>query len=119
MSTVVFLHGIGGNRRNWHAALGAISDGYHAVAWDGRGWGEIFKDMKSQGLTDAKNLGELVSGRYQARTTSTETGSGAVTITTARGRTDTIRTGRRGTASQLRRTGRAPNRGVHTPGRGL
>ena len=37
---VVFLHGIGGNRRNWHAALGAISDGYHAVAWDGRGWGD-------------------------------------------------------------------------------
>ena len=37
---VVFLHGIGGNRRNWQAALQAISDGYHAVAWDGRGWGD-------------------------------------------------------------------------------
>ena len=37
---VVFLHGIGGNRRNWHAALAALSDGYHAAAWDGRGWGD-------------------------------------------------------------------------------
>lgn len=37
---VVFLHGIGGNRRNWHLALAALSDGYHAVAWDGRGWGD-------------------------------------------------------------------------------
>lgn len=37
---VVFLHGIGGNRRNWHAALTALSNAYHAVAWDGRGWGD-------------------------------------------------------------------------------
>lgn len=27
----------------------------------GEGWGAIFKDMKSQGLVDAKNLGTLVS----------------------------------------------------------
>lgn len=37
---VVFLHGIGGNRRNWHQALSIVSDRYHAVAWDGRGWGD-------------------------------------------------------------------------------
>lgn len=29
----------------------------------GEGWGAIFKDMKSQGLVDAKNLGTLVSKR--------------------------------------------------------
>jgi 3-oxoadipate enol-lactonase len=37
---VVFLHGIGGNRRNWRDVLLALSDRYHTVAWDGRGWGD-------------------------------------------------------------------------------
>ena len=37
---VVFLHGIGGNRRNWHEAIAALSSTYHAAAWDGRGWGD-------------------------------------------------------------------------------
>jgi len=37
---VVFLHGIGGNRRNWHDNMLAVAEGFHAVAWDGRGWGE-------------------------------------------------------------------------------
>lgn len=63
---------------------------------DGRGWGEVFKDMKAQGLTDAKNLGELVSGRSQAHMNSTTgTGSSAVTVTTASGRSETVRSGGR------------------------
>lgn len=37
--TVVFLHGIGGNARNWHRQLGMLADRYHAVAWDARGYG--------------------------------------------------------------------------------
>lgn len=37
---VLFLHGIGGNRTNWAAQLPAFSDSYHAVAWDGRGYGQ-------------------------------------------------------------------------------
>ena len=37
--TVVFLHGIGGNARNWHRQLDALADAYHAVAWDARGYG--------------------------------------------------------------------------------
>jgi hypothetical protein len=50
--------------------------------------------MKSGGLTGAKNLGELVSGRYQARTTSASasTASRPLTITTGSGRTKTVGT---------------------------
>lgn len=37
---VVFLHGIGGNRTNWHEQVSALADaGYRAVAWDARGYG--------------------------------------------------------------------------------
>ena len=37
---VVFLHGIGGNRTNWHEQLLAFAEaGYHALAWDARGYG--------------------------------------------------------------------------------
>lgn len=37
--TVVFLHGIGGNRTNWHDQLRAFAPHYRAVAWDARGYG--------------------------------------------------------------------------------
>src|SRR5690348_8176396 len=37
---VVFMHGIGGNRSNWRDQLPAFAAGYHAVAWDGRGYGD-------------------------------------------------------------------------------
>ncbi len=36
---VLFLHGIGGNRTNWHTQLRAFAPAYHAVAWDARGYG--------------------------------------------------------------------------------
>jgi 3-oxoadipate enol-lactonase len=37
---VVFLHGIGGNRSNWHDQLPVFATaGLHAVAWDARGYG--------------------------------------------------------------------------------
>jgi 3-oxoadipate enol-lactonase len=37
---VVFLHGIGGNRSNWHDQLPAFAQaGFHAIAWDARGYG--------------------------------------------------------------------------------
>ena len=37
---VVFLHGIGGNRSNWHDQLPVFaSAGFHALAWDARGYG--------------------------------------------------------------------------------
>lgn len=37
---LVFLHGIGGNRRNWTAQLTALSDRYRCVAFDFRGYGD-------------------------------------------------------------------------------
>ena len=37
---LVFLHGIGGNKRNWHQNLPAFAKYWHAVAWDARGYGE-------------------------------------------------------------------------------
>ena len=36
----VFLHGIGGNRRNWTEQLHVTSPEYHAAAWDMRGYGD-------------------------------------------------------------------------------
>lgn len=36
---VVFLHGIGGNRTNWHLQLPAFAPHFTAVAWDARGYG--------------------------------------------------------------------------------
>lgn len=37
---VVMLHGIGGNKRNWHDNIPAFARQFHAVAWDARGYGE-------------------------------------------------------------------------------
>lgn len=36
---VLFLHGIGGNRTNWHGQIEACRGSFHAVAWDARGYG--------------------------------------------------------------------------------
>jgi 3-oxoadipate enol-lactonase len=36
---VIFLHGIGGNRTNWHDQLADFGAHFHAVAWDARGYG--------------------------------------------------------------------------------
>lgn len=38
--TLLFLHGIGGNARNWTAQLDHFADRYQAAAWDARGYGE-------------------------------------------------------------------------------
>lgn len=38
--TVVFLHGIGGNRTNWWEQQAALAGEYRAVAWDARGYGD-------------------------------------------------------------------------------
>lgn len=36
---LLFMHGIGGNRTNWHDQLPAFAGRFHAVAWDARGYG--------------------------------------------------------------------------------
>jgi 3-oxoadipate enol-lactonase len=38
--TLLFLHGMGGNARNWTPQLGHFSGRYTAAAWDARGYGE-------------------------------------------------------------------------------
>lgn len=37
---VIFLHGIGGNRRNWEDQIEGFAPHFHAVAWDARGYGD-------------------------------------------------------------------------------
>ncbi|HVN29444.1 MAG TPA: alpha/beta fold hydrolase [Candidatus Binataceae bacterium] len=36
---VLFMHGIGGNRTNWHDQLPVFSEQFHAASWDARGYG--------------------------------------------------------------------------------
>jgi 3-oxoadipate enol-lactonase len=36
---VVCMHGIGGNRSNWHDQLPAFGGHFHALSWDARGYG--------------------------------------------------------------------------------
>jgi hypothetical protein len=59
----------------------------------GEGWGNVFKDMKAQGLTDAKNLGEVVSsnrhdvnGDRKGGTSATDSLSASSSTTTSRGK---------------------------------
>jgi len=61
-------------------------DDIAAMKQDGQGFGNVFKDMKSEGLIDAKNLGQVVSGK--AVTTPT-TPSDAGDVTTGTGETAT------------------------------
>ena len=36
---VIMLHGIGGNRTNWHDQLAEFAGDFHAASWDARGYG--------------------------------------------------------------------------------
>lgn len=45
--TLLFLHGIGGNRRNWNAQLAHFSGSYRAAAWDARGYGDSVGTVES------------------------------------------------------------------------
>jgi len=59
-----------------------------AMHQDGKGWGVIFKDMKADGQLppDVRNLGQLVSGKYQPQSGT----SGSTTITTASGKSQVV-----------------------------
>jgi len=67
------------------------------AAMKGReGWGRVFKEMKADGLVQAKNLGQVVSGHAQTGSTSASTGvtsSGRQTSTRSGGRTSTVTSG--------------------------
>ena len=58
-------------------------DNIAAMKQSGRGWGEIFKDMKQQGLVTEKNLGQVVS---RSNHTSSASSHGTM-ITSGAGRT--------------------------------
>ncbi len=58
----------------------------------GGGWGQIFKQMKSDGLLQEKNLGRIVS--RSVRNAHANRGSGEVVLTTASGRRFVVDRGR-------------------------
>jgi hypothetical protein len=62
-------------------------DDIAAMKQSGKGWGVVFKDMKANGQLppDAKNLGQLVSGKYQSQSST----SGSTTITSGSGKSQT------------------------------
>ena len=69
------------------SATSALSlDDIAARKQDGQGFGVIFKDMKSEGLVDAKNLGQLVSGKEGQ--TAPEPAEGALEGTSGTSQTD-------------------------------
>src|SRR5262249_9566636 len=45
------------------------------------GWGRVFKDMKSDGLVQAKNLGQVVSGHAQTNQTGSTGSTGRMSST--------------------------------------
>ncbi|MBI3030600.1 MAG: hypothetical protein HYY64_13915 [Candidatus Rokubacteria bacterium] len=63
-------------------------DDIAAMHQEGKGWGVIFKDMKANGQLppDVRNLGQLVSGKYQPQSGT----SGSTTITTASGKSQVV-----------------------------
>jgi hypothetical protein len=76
------------------------------------GWGRVFKEMKADGLIQAKNLGQVVS-KYQhtlhASTTSTTSRGASTTTATTRSGRSTTRTG-----SSVSSAGITDGRGVAT-----
>src|SRR5262249_41951721 len=59
-------------------------------------WGRVFKEMKSDGLVQAKNLGQVVSGHARVASTGTSTGttgSGGKVSSRRGGRTSTVMNG--------------------------
>ena len=74
------------------------------AAMKGReGWGRVFKEMKADGLVQARNLGQVVSGHAQRAGTSTSTGTAGgrqFSGTRTSGRTSTVVTNERGRPGQ-------------------
>lgn len=95
-----------------------------AAAKRRNGWGRIFKQLRADGLLDAKNLRELTSGRYQRQFSgkkSTGTAVKSTVVTTASGRQIIVdknslaRQGRRNTGRDKNRRG-SKSIGQHTDG---
>ena len=92
---------------------------------DGQGWGQVFRDMKSQGLVTQKNLGQTVSAYELAHHMhhGPVTTAGGRPVTPGNGRDDTPGTrGARGDDGNSGSSGNAggsgPHGGGHSFGRG-
>ena len=58
---VIFLHGIGGNCRNWVEQLPAVGQSFRAIAWDARGYGDSEDYADALRFPDfARDLGRLL-----------------------------------------------------------
>ena len=58
---IIFLHGIGGNSRNWVEQLPAIGTRFRAIAWDARGYGDSEDYPEALRFTDfADDIGRLL-----------------------------------------------------------
>ena len=79
------------------------------------GWGRVFKTMKADGLIQAKNLGQVVSGYNHSQRSSTTSTAGRSTRTTTTAST----TARGGRFSASARTGSRVSSGRFTNGRGF
>ena len=74
------------------------------------GWGRIFRQLKRDGLIDARSLGELTSGRYQQRTVvKSARPPRATVVTTASGRQIIVDKNARARQARVNR-GRSINR---------
>ena len=79
------------------------------------GWGRVFRTMKADGLIQAKNLGQVVSGyNHSQRSSTTSTASRSTRITTTAGTT-----ARGGRFSASARTGSRVSSAGITNGRGF
>lgn len=90
-----------GSRARPTAASESLSlDEIARMKESGRGWGEIFHDMRSRGLVQDKNLGQAVSGMHRsgrptAAPTEITTASGRTLTVSGHGRRDAAWSGRR------------------------
>lgn len=58
---LMFLHGVGGNKRNWLPQLGVFGERFTSVAWDARGYGDSADDPPLDSFADyADDLAALV-----------------------------------------------------------
>ena len=76
------------------------------------GWGKVFKEMKADGLLEAKNLGQVVSGYQHTLHTSTTSAAGRTASTATTGST-------RSTTHAATRTGGSFSSAGITNGRGF
>jgi hypothetical protein len=77
------------------------------AAMKGReGWGRVFKEMKADGLVQARNLGQVVSGHAQTAGTHTSTGGGRqFSGSRTSGRTSAVVTGGAGRSMRIASAG--------------